>query len=1363
MKFPWLRNPNLLKTERWHGNDSNEKMARKVLETQCRLPEEKRKNIDAFMGELYKRGTIKPFEELSKEWQQIIKNAGIWHYYCYRCVDNPGSITTPHRVVVDPTMSGMNEFLPKGSNNMNKLLELLIDFRCHRVGYSYDISKMYNGLKVLPEALNYQLFLWKPKLEMSAAEQLWLFVAGMYGVICTGNQATEAIRRAAGILAEKYPLGAFAILYRQYVDDGFAGANSIPEAKEIFHQGEEILDSIGFGMKVVSYSGEVPTEKASKDGVVVSVGGYKWMPVEDCMKLGMGEINFHKKQRGSKKPNPIPVVGPEDLEGIWPSEWSRRKILSKYAEQWDLVGISEPVRVDWKLALKTMNGMGWDAQITGAEIEVWKEKIRDIFKTQEIKWSRCIIPQDAVDPIKIRLINANDGSPDVAASGVWAGVERKNGEFSCQLIFAKSRVCSQTVPRNELDGCVLGTAATEICRRALGEKCGEVIRVTDSSVTLCWISNLDIQLKQFTFNRVKEIIRWSEPTEWFHCAGDLNPADKATRPGMKAEEIGEESVWRCGFPWMKARTEDLTLQRYENFAPMHEEDREAVEKEMWTLPELKLILTNSSPDDQEIIRRMRQVVHKNRDMKAKFPPKTLNVGGGKLFYLSTDTDLKKVQSSVEPKIVVDLVEDITGQSKVKEINVPRVSVLSLSDERQQETGIHFVETKPDEENVYIMDPIFRGWNSSLTVTKVIFHFINAAYHAAHQRKTCKCREAENCSGGCFKVRENMAKNCQICQKAAEFLKEWDQGELMKRWAKAQKRSEVHFSCASSCALSIIQNHGSTLVTRGEAARQKEKENKKPVKEYGKRKKACLCKPMCKRKGCLDWDLALLNAKVGELPSRKALRYWARVATKEVKSNLPRTSPKKSFYTEEDGVLYYGGRLQNVSEFEIQDLNIGGLQEMNKKFNFCRPVILGTSPLAYALAIFGHWELTPHAGVEYSLFKLLQTFHITNARFLMTKIRQDCRRCRFMLLRTLRVEMSSVSQMQVTLAPSFYAAQVDMAGPFFARQGRSKVKLWAVIFVCCLTSAVSIQVAEDYSTKAFVSALLRHSSRYGYPCHLLPDRGSQLVSGSEGAKFDFRDLQQVLHKDRRFTVSLSAVKSHEEHGKVERKIQVVRRILERMDYTGIGLSILDFQTFFYSAANSMNNVPMAVSRNVKRGSRGGILETICPNSLLLGRNNEREPTGYFTYSSEPAAIKNKNEALQEAFYKILMSSIHLLIPRQKMTGKWGKGHPKEKKKEDNHYMRPLVIGDVVLFKKDEGFREGWHFGRVISNPEGRWRKVVVEYQLAEAAWDTTVRAERDLRLIQGIDDIDMNTEAHQLAIAADMAYKRGLKTSEAPQK
>ena len=68
---------------------------------------------------------------------------------------------------------------------------------------------------------------------------------------------------------------------------------------------------------------------------------------------------------------------------------------------------------------------------------------------------------------------------------------------------------------------------------------------TDSTNVLYWIRNQSREFKPFVANCVGEIHRSSNPQQWRHVPGDMNPADLSTR-GLSATELANSKLWAEG-------------------------------------------------------------------------------------------------------------------------------------------------------------------------------------------------------------------------------------------------------------------------------------------------------------------------------------------------------------------------------------------------------------------------------------------------------------------------------------------------------------------------------------------------------------------------------------------------------------------------------------------------------------------------------------------------------------------------------------------------------------------------------------------------------------------------------------------------
>lgn len=68
---------------------------------------------------------------------------------------------------------------------------------------------------------------------------------------------------------------------------------------------------------------------------------------------------------------------------------------------------------------------------------------------------------------------------------------------------------------------------------------------SDSSVTLAWIAN---QRKRFVENRVKEINKFINPSQWRYAPGPTNPADLVSRDCSPQHLL--KSQWWNGPKWL---------------------------------------------------------------------------------------------------------------------------------------------------------------------------------------------------------------------------------------------------------------------------------------------------------------------------------------------------------------------------------------------------------------------------------------------------------------------------------------------------------------------------------------------------------------------------------------------------------------------------------------------------------------------------------------------------------------------------------------------------------------------------------------------------------------------------------------------
>ena len=86
----------------------------------------------------------------------------------------------------------------------------------------------------------------------------------------------------------------------------------------------------------------------------------------------------------------------------------------------------------------------------------------------------------------------------------------------------------------------------------------------------------------------------------------------------------------------------------------------------------------------------------------------------------------------------------------------------------------------------------------------------------------------------------------------------------------------------------------------------------------------------------------------------------------------------------------------------------------------------------------------------------------------------------------------------------------MAGPFHCKRGRSRstAKYFVLLFSCCWTRALNLELMDSASTESCVLAFLRHCNVFGFPRYVNSDRGGNLV----GAARHLREQWEVVENE-----------------------------------------------------------------------------------------------------------------------------------------------------------------------------------------------------------------------------------------------------------
>ena len=305
----------------------------------------------------------------------------------------------------------------------------------------------------------------------------------------------------------------------------------------------------------------------------------------------------------------------------------------------------------------------------------------------------------------------------------------------------------------------------------------------------------------------------------------------------------------------------------------------------------------------------------------------------------------------------------------------------------------------------------------------------------------------------------------------------------------------------------------------------------------------------------------------------------------------------------------------------------------------------------------------------------------------------------MLLKTIELEMSRHSAARTIIAPPFYNIMVDIAYGFKGqpfKNARKTVKYYALVIVCLLTSATNILLLEGIETQDIVSALERHSSRYGVPSCIYIDQGTQLKA-LKHAKFNSRNLETQLMERLDIRVIVSVAKQHQERGRVESKIKIVRETLDRIgELNDLPQTAIQWETLFSKVANTIDNTPIAKGNSTNGVDAG--FEVLTPNRIKLGRNNYRAMEGEgvnLEMSANHQKLLDRNKEIYRIWYQLYIDNIWQFSLK---PSKWPRSDELP------------IIGDIVVFiyKEVQSYVKSdaeWRIGKVVKIED---RSVSIEF-------------------------------------------------------
>ena len=568
--LPFLENPDLklvcnLSSARKVFNGVVKRLAKNV---------DDREAVLEAIRKLQRLGFVDWVENLPEEDQKLIFEFLVRYYIPWRVVWSD-SLSTPVRPVFDASMrsgSGisLNDILAKGTNNMNSLVEMIIRWLCKLYAYHTDISKCYNGVKLDKSHWRFQLFLFEKDLDPNKEPKPMAVKTCIYGVRSSGNQAERALRLTADTYAEEFPLAHDIIYNDLYVDDCLSGEATDEGRDDAMDQLRQCLEKGGFALKGFTLSGHDPDPSLSLDGKSISTTGMKWFSRDDELMLNAGEAIFTRKVRGRRVSFKSDHLTVTDCASI-------------VAQLFDPIGLVAPLVGNFKVDVSYLHrsGLTWGDEIPENLSSVWSSNEEMIKEIGTLRYKRAIVPPDAKN-LDIVTIDTGDASSILICVAIYVRFEKRDGSFSCQLVFARTKVLPEgtTTPRGEMMAAVMNAATGYTVKKALGDHHKKAFKLTDSTVALHWICSEDIVLKTWVRTRSIECNRLS--SSWYHVESKDMIADLGTRKGVRVKDVADGSEWIKGFPWMSGPEEEFPIRTLEQVQLTQQELNEVRKETMVT-------------------------------------------------------------------------------------------------------------------------------------------------------------------------------------------------------------------------------------------------------------------------------------------------------------------------------------------------------------------------------------------------------------------------------------------------------------------------------------------------------------------------------------------------------------------------------------------------------------------------------------------------------------------------------------------------------------------------------------------------------------------------------------------------------------
>ena len=308
------------------------------------------------------------------------------------------------------------------------------------------------------------------------------------------------------------------------------------------------------------------------------------------------------------------------------------------------------------------------------------------------------------------------------------------------------------------------------------------------------------------------------------------------------------------------------------------------------------------------------------------------------------------------------------------------------------------------------------------------------------------------------------------------------------------------------------------------------------------------------------------------------------------------------------ILEVQGKLKEQDNYKVlaKDLQIveynkllkckGRLGNSDLCFDARQPIIIPRQHHLTKLIVEDCHRRVHHSGLRSTLAEVRSKFWVPRGRQTVKNILRDCIVCKRVQGKAFETPpVADLPDFRVNEAPAFANVGVDFAGPLYVKERKGVMKkVYIVIFACCVTRAVHLELVPDMTVQVFLNCLRRFAARRGTPSLIVSDNAKTF----KAAKI----LLKNLYKDQGFrgyiaqqgiTWRFNLSKAPWWGSSYERMIGTMKRCLRKV-LSNARMTFEELQTILVEVEGTLNSRPLTYEYD-EVGS-----EVLTPAHLICGR-------------------------------------------------------------------------------------------------------------------------------------------------------------------